>query len=298
MLLGIFFGFLSAFSQSMSYVYSDKFLKEKRSSMQLMVFSQLAMGAWCVLLLPWSFPVELLDQFGTLALQLTIWIISIILGQLCFFSAIKEIPPSQLSSLLGLKVIVVACIYTLFLDNSLAFAQYIAIGISTLAAVMMNYTGGTKFTFKGIVLLLLSLVCYASCDISETILVLMPTTGNVTYNAIRMGITCYALLGVCTLPMLYIYKWNTKNFREAVPFAVTWFGSQVAIFACFGLLGAVFGNVILASRGVISVLLAMIFAFLGFKIAEKEVNKSTWIRRVIVACLMAVGIVIYALGSK
>ena len=164
--------------------------------------------------------------------------------------------------------------------ESLAVGQWLAVVLSAAAAVGMNWSGGNRFTMKGLFWLLVTLVFYSLTDMTENHLVRMPEGGGIMRTAFGVGVTCYAILGILTLPMLWKFRWTTRQFVLAIPFAASWFFSQVALFVCFGLLGAVFGNVIQASRGLISIGIGMLLLRFGLGNLDARISRRMWLRRI------------------
>ncbi len=298
MITGIVAGLLCAFLQAVSYVCSAGFMRKYRSSLRLVIFSQLGMGVFCLPLVPFLYPEGLDGRGGEFLLWVGIWIVVFAIGQIAFFNALRSIEASRMSSLLGLKIIVLAVISVVFLRHPLNSLQWTAVLISTLAAVGMNWSGGAHFTGKGMIWLLLALVFYSLTDMAETHLVRLPQGIGVFRSAIGMGVVCYGVLGLLTLPMLLRFRWTNRQFVLAAPFAVSWFLSQVVLFVSFGLLGTVFGNVIQASRGLISIAIGIVLLHLGFGKLDAEISREMWIRRIAAAVMMTAGIVLYSLASS
>ena len=157
---------------------------------------------------------------------MVIWLFSFQLGQVPF-QRVAGAEASKLSSLLGLKILVLAFIWVTVMGGHLGFWRWFAVILSATAAVGMNYSGGNRYTLRGLGFLLLALTAYSLADISETRLVLMPTDGGIIWNSIRTGVGCYAVLGVrrcfCANTL------DAKLFRDARVCA-EWFFSQVALF--------------------------------------------------------------------
>ncbi len=295
--LGIIAGVLTAVLQALSYIFSTAFMNKHQSSLKLVVFSQLVMGAFCLPFVCWLYPPGLEGREGEFILWIGIWAVVFGIGQAAFFNMLKTIEPSRSSSLLGLKIIVLSIISVCILRQALNPLQWLAVLMSTAAAVGMNWSGDSKFTVKGILWLVATLVLYSLADISETRLVKMPETCSMIRSAIGMGVVCYAVLGVLTLPMLLKLRWSTRQFVDSMPFAAAWFVSQITLFICFGILGTVFGNVIQASRGLISIALAIALSFMGLGRLDSQISRAMWIRRIASAVLMTAGIVLYSLAS-
>ena len=116
-------------------------------------------------------------------------------------------------------------------------------------------------------------------------------------DSCAIGAVCYSILGIATLPFLLKFRWTGKQFIRSAPFAFAWYLSQVALFVCFGMLGTVFGNVIQASRGLISIAIGMLLLHYGFGKLDAKISGSMWLRRAIAAILMTAGIILYSLAQ-
>ncbi len=296
MFIGILGGLGCALLQSISYICSANFMLKYKSSIRLVIFSQLVMGAFCLPFLPFVLPrnSHLLASYVP---WIGAWIVCFITGQFGFFSALRTIEASRLSSLLGLKIPMLALISFLFIRTSFTWLQWLAVLLSALAAVGMNWSGGSHFTHKGIFWLFITMVAYSLTDMVETQMVLLQPGSNMLKNSIVVGIMAYSVLGLVTTPMLLKFRWSSRQFIKASPFAVCWFLSQVALFVCFGYLGAVFGNVIQASRGLLSIVIGLVLAYWGFGKLDAQISRAMWIRRAVCAVLMASGIALYSLAK-
>ena len=176
MVTGIIAGLLSALLQAVSYLCSAEFMLKYKSSLRLVIFSQLAMGVFCLPFLPFLFPRQLSGMLPEFLLWTGAWIVCFTVGQTAFFNTLRTIEASRMSSLLGLKIIVLSVIYVLIMRTPLSFLQWIAVLMSSLAAVGMNWSGGARFSLKGILWLLVTLIAYSLTDMTETHLVSMPKT--------------------------------------------------------------------------------------------------------------------------
>lgn len=295
--VGILAGIATALLQAVSYVFSASFMRKYRSSLRLVIFSQLVMGAFSLLLLPFLFPAGLDGKLWAFFGWIVVWVAVFMVGQVGFFTTLRSIEASRMSSLLGLKIVVLAFLYVVVMRSPLSAGQWLAVVLSAAAAVGMNWSGGNRFTLKGIFWLFMTLVFYSLTDMTENHLVRMPEGINVVSAAFGVGVTCYAILGVLTLPMLWKFRWTTRQFVEAVPFAASWFFSQVALFVCFGLLGTVFGNVIQASRGLISIGIGMLLVRWGLGKLDARISRRMWLRRIAAGILMTAAIILYAVSG-
>ena len=77
-----------------------------------------------------------------------------------------------------------------------------------------------------------------------------------------------------------------------------WIVSMWGLYISFGLIGASFGNVVQASRGVISLLLGIILSRFAINGLEQRQSVAVWLRKAAAALLMFGAIVLYALVTK
>ena len=297
MITGILAGFAAALLQAASYLCSRGFMHRHSSALLLLIYSQLVMGVIGLVNLPFLSVGRLLEEPSAFCWLLVGWLLAISAGQITFFQALREIEASRLSSLLGLKIVVLAAILVLFLDGSLNGGQVLAIILSTVAAMAMNWSGSARFPLRGILWLTAALITYSLADIAETHLVQLVRGKNMVMDGLAICAVCYGALGLLTLPALKFCRRSSRMLLDSIPFALTWYYAMAALFVCFGELGTVFGNVIQASRGIFSVLLGGVLAAAGFSALEQAAPCKDWIRRLTAALLMAAAIALYSLCS-
>ena len=144
LVVGIFAGIATALLQAISYVCSASFMQKYRSSLRLVIFSQVGDGgvqsAVPALFLPDWTGGAAVKFFGWIA----VWVAVFMVGQVAFFTTLRSIEASRMSSLLGLKIVVLAFLYVVVMRESLAVGQWLAVVLSAAAAVGMNWSGGNR----------------------------------------------------------------------------------------------------------------------------------------------------------
>lgn len=293
MITGIASGLISAFLQSGSYVFSRWYINRHKSPFELLIFSQLAMGIFGVLTLP---AVLVFTQFPLTPLfwgMELICVAAFMAGQFGFFQSLKLLEASRLSSLLGLKIIVLALICLTVMRQPLHLLQWLAIVLCAVGAVGMNFTGG-PITLRACLFLAFTLVMYAICDILEAELIWRMPAGSPIVNSTAVAALTYLLLGITALPFLAKTDWNAAKCRDALPYAGSWYAAMILIYLCYSTLGPVYGNIIQASRGILSVLIGVWLLHLGFKDLEPRVDRKAWMRRFLMAIVMIVAMVLYS----
>ena len=297
MFSGIVFGIATALMQSLSYLTSAFFIRRHDSALKLIICSQVSMGVCSAVMLPFfwkdgifSLPPELWGFLG-------LWILMFILGQGGFFLSQRLIESSRLSSLLGLKIIVLSAIWILVFHQTLNFLQITGILLSVTAAFAINRSGGKRFDIKALSVLTMTLIFYSITDFTETHMVLLCNQGNIVRAGIAVTLLCYTVLGICSLPVLIKTGWNWKMQRDAIPFSLLWLFSQMTLLICFGVIGPVFGNVIQSIRGIFSVIFGAAACKLGFDVMENAASKEVWLRRALAALLMIGSIACFSFGK-
>ena len=81
--------------------------------------------------------------------------------------------------------------------------------------------------------------------------------------------------------------------------ALVLFGGREALLTVLVkcLLGTVFGNVIQASRGMISIALGVLLFRFGLGKFDAKIGPGMWLRRAVASVLMALGIILYSLAQ-
>lgn len=296
MIFGIFCGLSAAILNSIGYIFSARFLLNYKSALRLTVASSLVMLLLALPMTIFLFPYGKLQRPGEFGMVILIWIFAYWLGQGSFFMSMKYFSASCLSSLLGLKIVLLALIFMFTAQENPGLWQWIAVLMATGAAISFNWSGAKLGSAAGIFFLLTTLIGYCMCDIYETRVI--QTMMECGYSLMRASVTAaavvYSVLGICSLPFLFFLRTTRKQLVYAAPHAVLWITSQIMLMACFALLLPVFANVILATRGIISVLLGALLASLGLSKFDSQITRAQWIKRGISACAMIIAIAIYS----
>ena len=296
MIFGIFCGLSAAILNSVDYIFSARFLLHFKSPLRLTVASSLIMFLLSLPLTIFLFPYGKLQRPGEFGMTILIWILAYWLGQGSFFMALKYFSASCLSSLLGLKIVLLAVIFMFTAQEIPGWWQWIAVLLATGAAISFNWSGAKLGSAAGIFFLLTTLIGFCMCDIYETRLI--QSLISCGYSLMRSSVIAtgviYSVLGICSLPFLFFLRTTRKQLVYAAPHAVLWISSQIMLMACFAMLLPVFANVILATRGIISVLLGALLAALGLSKFDSKISRSQWIKRAVSACAMVLAIAIYS----
>lgn len=296
MVFGVLAGFLSAFLQSSSYVFSRRFVLKHHDPGRLVVCSQAIMCLFGLITLAATLPFVRIPVTGEFFTLLAGFVVASNVGYFCFFRALREIEASRLSSLLGLKIVVLAAVSALLLHQPPHGMQYPAIILSAVAAVGMNFTGG-PLNRKGCLFLLLTLLSYATADLVETRMILLLPGDRLFLNSIAVTGVAFTALGAVSSLAFFRIKCSRACFADAIPYAVSWYLAMIFLFASFGAIGVLFGNIIQASRGLISVLLGVLLLKAGLDRLEPRVGARAWVRRAVMAVLMLAAMALYSMAK-
>jgi drug/metabolite transporter (DMT)-like permease len=295
MILGIIFGLGAATSQSFSYLCSRSYLSKHGSSFELLVVSHVLMGIFSLIILPFL-PNEKMPAFSVYALPLFACAFSYFFGQFSFFMTIRHTEPSRVAPLLGLKIITVALFSVLFFNGSLTPLQWTAAAICLGGAMLSNWSGQSLST-TGIMWLLGTCAGYSLSDLYIRELIDALGREELITNSIVGTVYVYILCGVTTLPMIFFLpgkKW--KKLKPALSFSLLWYGAMLLLFSCFAQIGAVYGNIVQSTRGIISIMLGVLIAHLGHVHLEAKVAPGLLARRVMAAILILAAIIIFSQG--
>lgn len=297
MIQGIVLGLGAATLQALSYICSRLFThKFHATSVSLLVISHLIMGVFALTLFVFYIP-ESWPSFSAYALPLFLCAFTYFAGQACLFRALQQAHASRVSPLLGLKILILAVISRVVFSETFTSGQWLAVGVSVVAALMLRQSG-EKLKLRTLFWILAACLGYSVSDLCIRSLVLAFTADSGLLNATMVSaclvyIIC-AAFGLILLPTLP--RMSPRIWIAAIPFSVTWFGAMLFLFACFGVAGVVFGNIVQSTRGIISVFIGVALAHAGFRELEDKAPLAVVARRALAAVLMAAAIVLFQLA--
>lgn len=290
---GLVFGLLMAVFQSLSYLCCRAFLKKHDGDfLKLLSLSHIIMGIVSLPFLVFLRPAEM-PAVSSYIVSLLGCTGFYLVGQTFFFAAIAHSEPSRISPILGLKVLMLAVISSLFFGEHFSATKWVAVGLSTAAIFLLSNSGG-RLGWRTLIFAVLACLGYCLSDLNIKTLIDKFGFMPVIDRAILTGSMCYALCGLAGAVALMFSRSRTDKevWLYALPFAVTWFISVIFLFSCFSLVGVVFGNILQSTRGLISVVLGFAIAHIGFEDWEAKVGKRVFLQRLLAALLMtgAVGL--------
>lgn len=295
MLAGIAFGVGAALMQAVSYLLSAFFIKRyQTSAAKHLILVHIVIGFVSLLILPMVWHPHA-TQLNSYVLPLISAACSYMFGQYSLYQAIHHSAASRVSPLLGLKIIVLALIGALYFGESYHALQWGAVLLCVIGAIWLSASGGT---ISGPALLWVIAACcgYAISDLSVLKLMQYFSALPLTQAAILSVSLCYLLCGsICLLfwPRIKSYS----QLIASTPAALSWLIAMFFLFACFSEIGVVFGGIVQSSRGLISILLAIILALIGMSFADPIPKTRVLVQRIIAAILMMCAIVLFSLGD-
>lgn len=220
-------------------------------------------------------------------------------GQAFFLLALKQANPSQIASLLALKLIGISTGSLLVLHMSITTFQIAGIVLS-LAAVLLLNSSRDRIPVKGLVFSLLAVIGYSVSDICIAVIVKDLELAQVT-NPSLVGMAlvyiCTGFIGIIMLPFLKDFLKKPVLWLSALPFAGAWFIAMNLLFYTFLLLGPVFANILQTTRGIISVLLGKIISKRGWIKLEETMPRHTFMRRLAAAMLMTAAVCLFVVST-
>jgi len=301
--LGVLYGFAAALGQSLSYFCTRLFvIRRAQGVVRLLVLGHLLMGAASALLLPLVWP-ERTPPVGAFFWPLMGAAWCYLLGQAGFFFALRHIDASRASPMLGLKIVILAAITVLVLGRPLSPLKWAGVFLSVAAAFVLNYSG-RSLSWRVLGGVLLACVMYSLSDLSIRVLVdavRFPDGSSAGLGLVRASLVSvfmtYVLCGLVSLPLLiWAGPKALEDLKYAAPFAASWLGAMVFLFACFGSLGVVFGNIIQSTRGLMTVLIGARIAAFGMVHLEGRTTRPIMLRRLGAAAMMSIAIGLFVVG--
>lgn len=303
--LGVAAGLAAAAASAVSYLVSRHHGRSAGASLRLLLLAHVVMGVACLPLIAWLRPAApptvtrwLPPLVGSAACYLG--------GQAAVFAALRRMPASRLAPLLGLKIVMLAVIISCLPGEPLDPRQWGAVALSVVAAALLRPAavarvptgpaGGLGIVLAGCLLFAVSDLCIVG--LIDGLQGDGPVRlGRLHAGGLAMAVT-YAVCGAaaaCGLP--WAGPRSRRDWVAAGQYAAAWLGGMVALYCCFGTVGAVFGNVLQSTRGLMAVAIGPVLAHAGWHDLEERVDRGTFVRRLAAAALMTAAIAVYAFGS-
>ncbi len=302
MIPGILLGLAAALLQSTSYLASGAFVRTyHRANLALLARGYVIMGALSAAALPFAWPAGgAVPPFGSYALPMLLCTLFCILGQAGMFLTLRTTEASRVSPLLSLKILMLALASLVLGLERYAAVQWLGIALSVAAALLLS-RAGRAMPLPAILWLLFTCASYATSDyyIREQFGLFIPPLSFVRASVV-ITLLSYAtggIFGLAALPFTGRFPIRVWT-HYALPFALTWLGAMMCLFACFGLIGIVHGNIVQSTRGLISIGLGYLVARAGHAHIEERVGRSVLLRRAVAAILMMLAVALFSLGAR
>ncbi|MFM9058701.1 MAG: EamA family transporter [Planctomycetaceae bacterium] len=308
--LGIATGLAAAAASAVSYLVARHHgARTGGAGLRLLVPAHALMGAVCLPVAWLLWPAALPPAANWLPplLQSTI---CYLVGQACVYAALRRMPASRLAPLLGLKIVMLAAIVSCLPGDRLDVRQWAAVALAVFAAWLMrrepaNAAAGSAPAPRGLAIVLVGCLFFALSDLGIVALIealhapcaaCCPPIGRLHAGALAMAVT-YVLCGAGALPFVPRLGLRGGDWVAPAQYAAAWLGSMVALYACFGTVGVVFGNILQSTRGIMAVLAGVALAHAGWHDLEERVDRVTLARRFGAAALMTAAIALSALDA-
>jgi drug/metabolite transporter (DMT)-like permease len=308
MIVGIATGLGAALLQALSYLATRYFVhgRGRGASRQLLVLGHIWMGIASLVLLAIVWP-------GRGFSPLKIWnpLLSMIffymVGQVSVTIALRYVEASRASPLQGIKIIFLAAMAAFVsvpragaLDPpGLTWMQWLGAGLAVVAAATLNYAG-TAIPRKAFWAIIIGCAGYALADwnIARTNVAIareLPGFGAVQSSLLNVGL-CYGITGVIGLVAAPFWgSWKAKDWRDASPFAATWFVGMLALYWCYAEVGPLLGAILQSSRGLMSILLGSLLVWWGHHHIEPHGSRGMFFRRLAAGLLMFIAVTLYVI---
>lgn len=308
--LGIVAGLFSGACMSLSYLLSRHHALgypaevRQKAACGLLVRSHLIMGAVAAPLAAWLGAESLPHRAGYL-LPLLASAGFYLGGNVLFFGLLRRVEASRLTPFLGLKVFVLSLIVATFLGQPLSATQWMAVALSVVATALLQ-GGGGGLGGRDLGRILLVCTCFALADLFIVRLIDVLDTSTAAaprrlLAAVEAMLLTYMACGMACGAALSTGRFRTPAgrdgdaWRAAGRYAAAWLVAMVTLYVCFSLIGAVFGNVVQSTRGILSVVIGALLAHLGWHELEQRVDRATLARRIGAAVLMTAAIAVYVM---
>ena len=100
-----------------------------------------------------------------------------------------------------------------------------------------------------------------------------------------------------TLPLLGFTRRSTRLMMDALPCGLCYFAAMIFLFIGFSLVDVVFANIIVSSRGIMSVLIGALVSHWGMRHVEPAVRSHVWKRRLVMSVLMVAAMALYSFSN-
>lgn len=298
MISGIFFGLMAAFFQSVSYLFSKRYVARfEPSGLGLLVFGHIIMGIFSLAMLPFLWPAAM-PAFIHYVLPLSGCVVFYLGGQLFLIWTLNDTDASRVSPLLGLKILILAALTGIFANQHYHALQWTAIAAGAFAAYLLGMLG-REMTVKNWAWILITCLLYSLSDMNIKIIIGRFPDLGLFHASMLCACLCYLFCGIAACAALpFVRGVRFAKWKASFPWALSWFAGILLLFACFGFIGVVFGNIVQSTRGLMSILMGSLVAYKGYVHIEEKVTLRATLWRLFAGTLMIAAIVLFYSGQK
>jgi len=319
LLLGIILGLCCALASSLAYLVSRRFTVRQAGqnpsqpkwlgALRLLVTSHIYLAVVCgiayLCLMPRGTSAQPADWGWAIGSTICV-ALCYLTGNTCLFLALRVTDASRIAPLLGLKMVLLALVTQFILRDALLMQQWAAVLLGTAAAYLLGASGG-RLPMKTVLLILASCAGFVGSDVFISMMVpawlpegltAQSAKDNGGAQLIQASMTgmslVYVWCGILAVVMLPIAKpWRWEHWRGAAPYAGFWLTAMVCLFSTFALVGIILGNILQATRGLMSIALGVLVVKLGHHHIESHASMKVIIQRLIAAAMMIGAIALY-----
>ena len=293
--LGVFLGVLYALTTSFGNVLSRRFvIVHHTTALRMLVLSHAAMGTMAVIAaaLLWTPDVP---PMGEWIYDCLFVVFAYMTGQLAMLIGLGKSDSSRVTPLLGLKVFFVALLAWVWRGQAFTVQQWVAVVLSVAATFLLN-RAGVKLPWSTVLTMVFACFMYAACDTRIGVMNhTLETAGGL--RLVYFGAACtYCVCGVVSVVLLPWQGSRDKaEWRAAYEYGVLWLAAAAMLYSAFTYSGVVLINIVMACRGLTSVLIGVLVAWAGHHHLEQRATGRVWLRRAVAASILAAAVVLFKL---
>lgn len=295
LVLGILCGLAAAAGQAVTYLLSRRYLAAGHSPGRLWVCSQLWMALFTAPLIPllWRVP----DAGWTgVSLPLVGALAGVGTAQAFFYLTVRHVAASRVAPLMGIKILFVALLALAFDLTVIGPQQWLGVGLALVAALAIQRSA-QPVSMAGLLGVVATCLAFAVSDISITELMLRVEPTKSFASILFCIALVYTLGAVVTLAVLPVVRPTRAAMRDALPYALMWLVSMMALFAAIGWAGVVLAIILQALRGPLSIVFGFLVARAGHHHLEAPTDGAGLRRQLLAAALMVAATVVYVTGG-
>jgi len=302
MFLGIVFGLVAAFFQSVSYVVSAGYVRRTGKPGWTLTAPQRIVQAVPSMALAWIFRPQGEISWTPVLATVALSIVAVYFADSGLFQTQRHVEPSRVAPLQSVKIPLVALFSFVAFGTTYGICQFIGMALVLGAAALLMDAGG-RIPVRAWLWLLVCTSFYAISDLSIGHLLslsLEPCDGVFSSSMFALGLS-HGAAGLCAVPAYAVQRAagaahpvGREWLRFVVPYAAAWILAMVFLFVCFSLSGVVLGTIAQSTRGVISVMLGVFLARHGFADLESRMTRKVFLRRLAAAALIVVALAVYS----